>query len=117
MKTRIEVWREFGGGRKRGGGRPPGKIISIIFLHIALVCIAPPYQIQRSIKQYRPNSCSSEGGQTNKHSNRETNRNINTMTRPCLRAGPSENIHLNFFKNTLFYSENLKESFWKPEQK
>ena len=28
MKTRIRVWREFGGGRKRGGGRPPGKIIS-----------------------------------------------------------------------------------------
>ena len=40
MKTRIRVWREFGGGRKRGGGRPPGEIISMIFLCIALVCMA-----------------------------------------------------------------------------
>ena len=28
MKTQIQVWREFGGGRKRGGWRPPGEIIS-----------------------------------------------------------------------------------------
>jgi len=46
MKTRIRVWREFGGGRKRGGGRPPGEIISMVFLPMAPVSEAFGFPIQ-----------------------------------------------------------------------
>ena len=46
METRIRVWKEFGGGRKRGGGRPPGEIISMVFLHMAPVSEAFGFPIQ-----------------------------------------------------------------------
>ena len=37
LETRIRVWREFGSGMSRGVGRPPGEIISMVFLHMAPV--------------------------------------------------------------------------------
>ena len=45
-------------------------------------------------KRYLKVQASGGGGQTDRQTKRQTDRYINTMTRPGLGAGPSENIKL-----------------------
>ena len=48
MESRVGVWTDFKGGRKRGSGKAETLISSMNIIHVALLCMAPPYEIQRS---------------------------------------------------------------------
>ena len=45
-ESQVLVWTDFYGGRRRGSGETGAKITSMNIIHVALVCMAPPYEIQ-----------------------------------------------------------------------
>ena len=99
METRIRVWKEFGGGRKRGSGKPEAKIIIRNNIQAVLVYKAAPYEIQRHIQTYRPTSCSTQNYLFNmQFSNRLRSLLFN------LRCKSVKNIKDNFHRK---YKENL----------